>query len=142
MVPVAEQGSSGAKRLIGILAVSHSRRLATGLAELLVGLAGGELVVGVAGGVETLGVDAAMVGAALAELEERGASEIAVFADLGSAVFSVESAIELAELEGRAVLVDAPFVEGAIAGSMTAVTGGSLADVAEAGEAAYLVRKR
>ncbi len=127
--------------MIGILAVSHSRRLASGLAELLTVLAGGDLVAEAAGGVETMGVNAAMVVDALKIVFDRGADGVAIFADLGSAVFSVESAIDLAGLEGKAALVDAPFVEGAVAGSMVAVTGGSLAEVVAAGEAAYRVKK-
>ncbi|MFI6206296.1 dihydroxyacetone kinase phosphoryl donor subunit DhaM [Streptomyces sp. NPDC051041] len=130
--------------LVGIVLVSHSAEVAASVAELAKALAGGGAAVPVApaGGTDDggLGTSAGLITAAAASVD-RGAG-VAVLADLGSAVLTVKALLaEGDELPERTRLVDAPFVEGAVAAVVTAAAGADLAAVAEAAAEAYAYRK-
>ncbi|WP_420918253.1 PTS-dependent dihydroxyacetone kinase phosphotransferase subunit DhaM, partial [Streptomyces caniscabiei] len=72
---------------------------------------------------------------------DRGAG-VAVLTDLGSAVLTVKALLaEGDELPADTRLVDAPFVEGAVAAVVTASTGADLTAVAAAASEAYSYRK-
>jgi dihydroxyacetone kinase DhaKLM complex PTS-EIIA-like component DhaM len=131
-------------KLVGIVLVSHSAEVAASVAELAKGLAGGgaEVPVAAAGGAEGggLGTSAELIAGAAAAVD-RGAG-IAVLADLGSAVLTVKALLaEGDELPDGTRLVDAPFVEGAVAAVVTAATGADLAAVEAAAAEAYSYRK-
>ncbi|SCE28715.1 PTS system fructose IIA component [Streptomyces sp. DpondAA-F4a] len=67
---------------------------------------------------------------------------MALLVDLGSAVLTVKAMLaEDGELPGGARLVDAPFVEGAVAALVTASAGGDLDAVEAAATDAYGYRK-
>jgi dihydroxyacetone kinase DhaKLM complex PTS-EIIA-like component DhaM len=67
---------------------------------------------------------------------------VAVLADLGSAVLTVKALLaDEDELPPGTRLLDAPFVEGAVAAVVTASAGADLAAVAAAAEDAYSYRK-
>jgi dihydroxyacetone kinase DhaKLM complex PTS-EIIA-like component DhaM len=66
---------------------------------------------------------------------------VAVIADLGSAVLTVKALLADDELPAGARLVDAPFLEGAVAAVVTASTGADLDAVAAAAADAYEFRK-
>ncbi|MFF3985281.1 PTS-dependent dihydroxyacetone kinase phosphotransferase subunit DhaM [Streptomyces sp. NPDC001797] len=130
--------------LVGIVLVSHSAEVAASVAELAKGLAGGAAAVPVApaGGTEGggLGTSAELIAAAAASVD-RGAG-VAVLTDLGSAVLTVKALLaEGDELPDRTRLVDAPFVEGAVAAVVTASTGAGLDAVEAAAAEAYTYRK-
>ncbi|MFF4547043.1 PTS fructose transporter subunit IIA [Streptomyces sp. NPDC001435] len=132
------------EKLVGIVLVSHSAEVASSVAELAKGLAGGAAAVPVAtaGGTEGggLGTSAELISAAAAAVD-RGAG-IAVLTDLGSAVLTVKALIaEGGELPDGTRLVDAPFVEGAVAAVVTAATGAGLDAVQAAATEAYSYRK-
>jgi dihydroxyacetone kinase DhaKLM complex PTS-EIIA-like component DhaM len=132
------------EKLVGIVLVSHSAEVASSVAELAKGLAGGAAAVPVAtaGGTEGggLGTSAELISAAAAAVD-RGAG-IAVLTDLGSAVLTVKALIaEGGELPDGTRLVDAPFVEGAVAAVVTAATGADLDAVEAAATEAYGYRK-
>ncbi|WP_133913197.1 PTS fructose transporter subunit IIA [Streptomyces sp. NBC_00582] len=132
------------EKLVGIVLVSHSAAVATAVAELAKGLAGGGAAVPVAaaGGTEGggLGTSAELVAAAAASVD-RGAG-VALLTDLGSAVLTVKALLaEGDELPETARLVDAPFVEGAVAAVVTAATGADLDAVVAAASEAYDYRK-
>ncbi|WP_416984878.1 PTS fructose transporter subunit IIA [Streptomyces sp. T028] len=132
------------EKLVGIVLVSHSAAVATAVAELAKGLAGGGAAVPVAaaGGTEGggLGTSAELVAAAAASVD-RGAG-VALLTDLGSAVLTVKALLaEGDELPETARLVDAPFVEGAVAAVVTAATGADLDAVMAAASEAYDYRK-
>ncbi|OQR62127.1 PTS fructose transporter subunit IIA [Streptomyces maremycinicus] len=132
------------EKLVGIVLVSHSAQVASSVAELALGLVGGGLPVPVAaaGGTQGggLGTSAELVAAAAASVD-RGAG-VAVLADLGSAVLTVKALLaEGDELPDSAKLVDAPFVEGAVAAVVTAATGADLDAVVAAATEAYGYRK-
>jgi dihydroxyacetone kinase phosphotransfer subunit len=129
---------------VGIVLVSHSAQVAESVAELARGLAGGgtDVPVAAAGGTEGggLGTSAELIAAAAASVD-RGAG-VAVLTDLGSAVLTVKALLaEGDELPAGTRLVDAPFVEGAVAAVVTAAAGADLAAVEAAATEAYGYRK-
>ena len=93
--------------MVGIVLVSHSSEIASGLAELAGQMAGDGVV---------------------------------VLGDLGSAILTIRHVLERSG-NGHVRLVDAPFVEGAVAAAVTASAGSSLDDVARAAEEARGVKK-
>ncbi|WSD20034.1 PTS fructose transporter subunit IIA [Streptomyces phaeochromogenes] len=138
-------GATGSgEKLVGIVLVSHSAAVAASVAELATGLAGGGTTAPVApaGGIEGggFGTSSELISAAAAAVD-RGAG-VAVLADLGSAVLTVKALLaEGDELPAGTRLVDAPFVEGAVAAVVTASTGADLAAVEAAAADAYGYRK-
>ncbi|WP_330177211.1 PTS fructose transporter subunit IIA [Streptomyces sp. NBC_01498] len=135
---------STAKPSVGVVLVSHSRAVAEAVADLATGLAGGgpTAPVAAAGGTPDggLGTSAELIAGAAARVDQ-GAG-VAVLVDLGSAVLTVKSMLaEGDELPPDARLVDAPFVEGAVAAVVTASAGGDLDAVEAAAVEAYSYRK-
>lgn len=138
----ATAGGAGAQ--VGIVLVSHSGPVAESVAALAAGLAGGGATapVAAAGGTPDggLGTSAELICAA-ARSVDRGAG-VALLVDLGSAVLTVKALLaEGDELPEGARLVDAPFVEGAVAAVVTASAGADIAAVAAAAGEAYAYRK-
>jgi dihydroxyacetone kinase phosphotransfer subunit len=120
--------------------VSHSARLAEGAADLAGQVGGGTVRVIPAGGTEDggLGTSAAKVERAL--IAAQSGAGVLVLPDLGSAVLTVLAMLE--DLRGPQVLLaDAPFVEGAVAATVTAAAGADLRAVAKAAEEAWHARK-
>ncbi|MYW64376.1 PTS fructose transporter subunit IIA [Streptomyces sp. SID8379] len=131
-------------KAVGIVLVSHSREVAESVARLAAGLAGGGALapVAAAGGTEDggLGTSAELISTAAASVD-RGAG-VAVLVDLGSAVLTVKSLLaEGDELPDGTRLVDAPFVEGAVAAVVSASAGADLDAVVAAASEAYGYRK-
>jgi phosphoenolpyruvate---glycerone phosphotransferase subunit DhaM len=125
---------------VGIVLVSHSVRLAEGAADLAAQVSGGTVTVIAAGGTDDdgLGTSAAKVERAL-RLADGGAG-VVVLPDLGSAVLTVRALLEdMPDL--TVMLADAPFVEGAVAATVTAAAGADLTAVAKAAEEAWRARK-
>ncbi|MDQ8702614.1 PTS fructose transporter subunit IIA [Streptomyces sp. LHD-70] len=129
---------------VGVVLVSHSAAVASSVAELATGLAGGAgtAPVAAAGGTEggDLGTSSELIARA-ARSVDRGAG-VALLVDLGSAVLTVKALLaEGDELPDGARLVDAPFVEGAVAAVVTASAGADLNAVETAAREAYGYRK-
>jgi phosphoenolpyruvate---glycerone phosphotransferase subunit DhaM len=125
---------------VGIVLVSHSVQLAQGAADLASQVSGGIVRVLAAGGTEDgeLGTSAEKVARAVADAE--AGAGVLVLPDLGSAVLTVRAMLE--DMPGaRVVLADAPFVEGAVAATVTAAAGADLKAVATAAEEAWHARK-
>lgn len=132
------------EKLVGIVLVSHSAEVAASVAELARGLsgAGTSVPVAPAGGTDGggLGTSSELIAAAAASVD-RGAG-VAVLTDLGSSVLTVKALLaEGDELPAGTRLVDAPFVEGAVAAVVTASTGADLDAVEAAATEAYSYRK-
>jgi dihydroxyacetone kinase phosphotransfer subunit len=122
--------------------VSHSAALADGLADMADQIAGGDVrIVAAGGGPEgTLGTRGEVIVGAIGEADS--GSGVLVLADIGSAILSVKAALESGDVDGtRAVLADAPLVEGAIAAAVAASIGRDLEAVRDAAEEAWSVRK-
>ncbi|MEV4682338.1 PTS-dependent dihydroxyacetone kinase phosphotransferase subunit DhaM [Streptomyces kurssanovii] len=130
---------------VGIVLVSHSGEVATAVAELAKGLAGGGATapVAAAGGTPDggLGTSSELITAAAEQVD--GGAGVAVLVDLGSAVLTVKALLaEGDELPAGTRLVDAPFVEGAVAAVVTASAGADLDAVEAAASEAYGYRKQ
>ncbi|KPI10650.1 PTS system fructose subfamily IIA component [Actinobacteria bacterium OV450] len=129
--------------VVGIVLVSHSAAVAQSVADLARGLAAGGPVVPVAaaGGTadDALGTSAERIAAAAREVD-RG-SGVALLADLGSSVLTVKALLVEDELPPGSRLLDAPFLEGAVAAVVAASAGAPLEAVAAAAEEAYAYRK-
>ena len=124
------------ERVVGLVVVSHSSRLAEGVVELAAQMAGPEVRIGAAGGLDepggALGTDATKVLRAIDDVwSEDG---VLVLMDLGSAVLSAELALDLLDEERRerVRLTAAPLVEGAVAAAVAAGLGDPLDAVAAA----------
>lgn len=119
---------------VALVLVSHSRGLAEGVAELARPMAP-DVVLLPAGGTDDgrLGTSFDLIGAAVDEALRDGGSAV-VLTDLGSAVLTAESVLEMADpaVVARVRLVDAPFVEGAVEAAVVAQAGADLDEVARA----------
>lgn len=116
---------------VGLVIVSHSARLAAGVVELAGQMAPGVPMIA-AGGLPDggLGTDFAAVTSALADAD--AGSGVVVLFDLGSAQMTADMAVEALADPSRAVVAQAPLVEGAVAAAVAAAGGASLAAVAAA----------
>jgi PTS hybrid protein len=125
--------------MVGIVLVSHSGKLAEGVRDLLRQVATDEVRVEPAGGTGEgdLGTSSELIEAAVKRAES-GAG-VVILADLGSAVLTTRTVLE--DLDPGPVLVDAPFVEGAVAAAVLASTGADLETVAGAAREARDVPK-
>jgi multiphosphoryl transfer protein len=119
--------------MVSLVIVSHSARLAEGVAELARGVGGGGVALATAGGLDLpgqpLGTDPMLVLRAIDEVYSR--EGVLVLMDLGSALLSAEMALEMLSPEQRehVVLCEAPLVEGAVAAAVQASLGSSLVEV-------------
>jgi PTS hybrid protein len=125
---------------VGIVLVSHSRELASGLRSLLLQVAADGVAVEAAGGTADgrLGTSYDLVVAAV-KRADRG-SGVVVLPDLGSSVLTAR-AVLADHPTPDVVLVDTPFVEGAVAAAVIAASGADLATVVAAAREAQHVRK-
>ena len=125
--------------MVGLVLVSHSATLASGLVELIAQLAPDVTVVTAAGTDDgRIGTSPDAVAAALGSADS--GDGVVVIPDLGSAVLSVRVALEDAPSE-KIVLVDAPFVEGAVSAAVIAGTGATLDEVVAAAQEARKIPK-
>jgi phosphoenolpyruvate---glycerone phosphotransferase subunit DhaM len=126
---------------VGIVLVSHSAELAEGAANLAAQVSGGTVTIIAAGGTDDgdLGTSAAKVERGLSQAD-RGAG-VVVLPDLGSAVLTVRAVLTDRSGLQNVLLADAPFVEGAVAATVTAAAGGDVKAVAAAAEEARHARK-
>ena len=122
--------------MVGIVLISHSSQIAEGTAELVRQMAGEVELVAVGGDAEGgFGTDPDGIREAIEGLE---ADEVLVFMDLGSAVLSAETVLEMLSSEDRVRvrLVDAPFVEGAFSAGVAASAGDDARECIEAAKEA------
>lgn len=121
---------------VGLVIVSHSARLAAGVAELVSQLAQGKVPVAPAGGGidDVLGTAADKIAEAIVSVDN--AAGTLVLLDLGSAILSTEMALEMLndEQRRRVRLSVAPLVEGAVAAAVEAAAGSALEAVQQAAE--------
>ncbi|MGW4211256.1 dihydroxyacetone kinase phosphoryl donor subunit DhaM [Lentzea sp. NPDC004789] len=120
---------------VGIVLVSHSAELASGLRALLnqLGVEPGSVIA--AGGTADgrIGTSYDAIAAAVKTADHgRG---VVVLPDLGSSVITARAVLDDHD-RPDVVLVDAPFVEGAVAAAVTAAGGADLATVTTAAQEA------
>ena len=117
--------------MVSLLIVSHSVQLAAGVKEFAEQVAGGKVQIADAGGAAD-----GSLGTSVDHIQERLQQIISpdgtlVLVDLGSAVLSVEMAIEALGAD-RVQISDAPLVEGAYLAAIEASVAASLEDTAAA----------
>ena len=118
--------------MVSLLIVSHSAQLAAGAKEFAEQVAGGKVQIIDAGGAAdgSLGTSVDRIQERLRQVASPDGTLVLV--DLGSAVLSVEMAIEALGMAGVQIS-DAPLVEGAYLAAIEAsAEGATLAQVAEA----------
>ena len=128
---------------VSLVIVSHSHKLAEGVAELAGQMANGKTIIATAGGAAdgSLGTSADKVLQALSLAESDDG--ILVLVDLGSAGMAVEMALEslTPDRRARVQVSSAPLVEGAVIAAVEASIGRSLDEVAEAATSAEALSK-
>ncbi|MCM1965857.1 MULTISPECIES: PTS-dependent dihydroxyacetone kinase phosphotransferase subunit DhaM [unclassified Streptomyces] len=146
--PTQEQEPASKARTgrVGVVLVSHSKAVAESVAALAGALLGSvePPPLAVAGGTPDggIGTSAELITAAARSVDE--GQGVAVLCDMGSAVLTVKSLLgeEPSQLPEGARIVDAPFLEGAVAIALTSAIGGDLDAVLAAAEDARGYRKR
>ncbi|WP_406331728.1 dihydroxyacetone kinase phosphoryl donor subunit DhaM [Streptomyces sp. NBC_00203] len=125
---------------VGIVLVSHSAELAAGLRLLVEQIGSDTVPLATAGGTEDgrIGTSYDLVLAAIRDAD-RGAG-VVVLPDLGSSVLTARTVLE-DHPHPDVLIVDAPFVEGAVAAVVTAASGADLKTVADAAKEARHVPK-
>ncbi|WP_405603350.1 dihydroxyacetone kinase phosphoryl donor subunit DhaM [Streptomyces sp. NBC_01410] len=126
--------------LVGIVLVSHSAELAAGLRLLVQQIGSDHVPLATAGGTDDgrIGTSYDLVLAAIRNAD-RGAG-VVVIPDLGSSVLTARTVLE-DHPRTDVTIVDAPFVEGAVAAVVTAASGADLKTVANAAKEARNVLK-
>jgi PTS hybrid protein len=122
---------------VGLVIVSHSEKIADGIVELAAQMAGDVAIVAAGGtGDGRIGTSFEKVRDAI-DRADSGAGAV-VLCDLGSAVLTAETALDFLPdgVRERIWIADAPLVEGAVAASVAAQTGASLAAVLVAASSA------
>lgn len=118
---------------VALVLVSHSARLAAGVAELAKQMAP-DVPILPCGGTEngTLGTSFDLVDAEIERAREASLGRgVAVLTDLGSATMTVESVIEFMAEDDEVFFADGPFVEGAVAAAACSQQGGSVIEVVD-----------
>ncbi|CAN5169309.1 dihydroxyacetone kinase phosphoryl donor subunit DhaM [soil metagenome] len=122
---------------VGLVFVSHSSKIAEGLVDLASQMAP-NTAFAAAGGTDEGGIGTSFdkVSAAIPAVDS--GPGVVVLCDLGSAILTAETALDFLDDDRRerVRIVDAPLIEGAVAASVAAETGGSLDEVVAAAEAA------
>ncbi|WP_406275557.1 dihydroxyacetone kinase phosphoryl donor subunit DhaM [Streptomyces sp. NBC_00191] len=126
--------------LVGIVLVSHSAELAAGLRLLVQQIGSDHVPLAAAGGTDDgrIGTSYDLVLAAIRNAD-RGAG-VVVIPDLGSSILTARTVLE-DHPRTDVTIVDAPFVEGAVAAVVTAASGADLKTVANAAKEARNVLK-
>ena len=129
--------------MVGVVIVSHSQKVAEGIREMAMQMAKPGQQVIAAGGMDNgnIGTDVSKVSEAI--MAASTGDGVVVMVDLGSAVMTAETALELLDEEiGATVrIADAPILEGAISAVVEASLGSSLATVVETAEGARNLKK-
>lgn len=121
---------------VRLVVVSHSEKIADGAAELAAQMAP-DVVILTAGGTGDGRIGTSLEKVMSALDEAVGGDGVLVVTDLGSAVMTAESALELVADPSGVRLADAPLVEGLVAAAVAAQGGADLEAVKRAAESVY-----
>ncbi|MCA9874468.1 MAG: phosphoenolpyruvate--protein phosphotransferase, partial [Anaerolineales bacterium] len=131
--------------MVSIVIVSHSATLAEGVRELALQMAQSPVQIATAGGIEDeeqpIGTDPIKVMEAIESVfSEDG---VVVMIDLGSALLSTETAVDLLspDMRKHITICPAPLVEGTLAAAVQASVGASLAQVMQEAQGALAVKQ-
>ena len=134
--------------MIGIVIVSHSKKLAEGVLELAAQMTRGLVPMAAVGGIDDpdnpIGTDPMQVLAAIESVAAQAQGGVLVVMDLGSALLSAETALEFLPeaVAARVRLCAAPLVEGTVAAAVQASMGASLQAAGDEAVAALAVKLR
>jgi dihydroxyacetone kinase phosphotransfer subunit len=128
--------------VISLVIVSHCHQIAEGVKELAMQMTKEPINIISIGGIvdeagqRQLGTDAVEIAAALHDSWTRDG--VLILVDLGSAVLSAETALDLLpeEMQDSCLISNAPLVEGAVVAALEASLGHTLEDVNRASESA------
>lgn len=121
---------------VRLVVVSHSQKIADGAVELAAQMAPNVMIVPVGGTADgRIGTSLEKVMSAFDQAA--GEDGVVVLTDLGSAVMTAESALELTVDPAGILLADAPLVEGLVAAAVAAQGGADVKAVRRAAEAVY-----
>jgi phosphoenolpyruvate-protein phosphotransferase/dihydroxyacetone kinase phosphotransfer subunit len=132
--------------MIALVLVAHSAALAEGAKALAEQVAGGRVRISAAGGVadaeDPIGTDATRVAEAISSVHNPDG--VLVLVDLGSALLSAETALELvsADVRRNVRISSAALVEGAVAAAVAAAAGSPLDEVEGEARRALLPKER
>lgn len=117
--------------MIGIVIVSHSKKIADGVEELARQVASIPIPLAVSGGTKDgrLGTDAESIVCCINEVfSEDG---VIILFDLGSALMSAEMALEFLndDKRNKVLIADAPLVEGSIIAAVEATLGKNMEEI-------------
>ena len=132
--------------MVHLILVSHHPTLAQALAELAAQVSPDPATIHTAAGVDDaanpIGTDAVRIMAAIDAADNPDGTLILV--DLGSAILSAQTALELVDpdVAARCRIAVAPFVEGALSAAVAAASGADLATVAREAEGALLAKQQ
>lgn len=126
---------------VGIVLVSHSAALAEGTAEVAGQIGGGSVIIAAAGGTDDGGIGTSIARVRRAVQRAGAGAGVVILPDLGSSVLTVRALLAEEDFADPVALADAPFVEGAVAATVTAAAGGDVKAVLQAAEEARHARK-
>lgn len=129
--------------MVGIVIVSHSQKVAEGIREMALQMSVPNQTIIAAGGMDdgSIGTDAIKVSDAI--MAANTGDGVVVMVDLGSAVMSTETALELLDKDTRSQVkvADAPILEGTISAVVEASLGSCLEAVVATAEDARNIKK-
>ncbi len=123
---------------VGLVIVSHSEKLASGVTELVQQMTQGSITIVAAGGTDNGGLGTSTDRIQHAIEQVQSPEGVLVLLDMGSALLSTEMALEMLDEAQRehVALSSAPVFEGALAAAIEATLGHSLQEVKAAAEKA------
>lgn len=128
---------------VGLVVVSHSARLAEGVAELAGQMAHGNVRIVAAGGTDDGGLGTSLTKVVHAIFAAESGDGVVVLVDLGSAALMAEMAVEQlpSKRRERVRIANAPLVEGAVVAAVEAAVGSAVDEVVETAESALDLQK-
>ena len=129
--------------MVGVVIVSHSQKVAEGIREMALQMARPGQQIIAAGGMDngSIGTDVIKVSEAI--MAANTGDGVVVMVDLGSAVMTADTALELLdeEVRDKVKIADAPILEGAISAVVEASLGSNLESVVETAQGARNFKK-
>lgn len=128
------------RHMIGIVVVSHSSKVAEGVVDIAKQVSSTAIPIMAAGGTSDgrIGTDAMKIKDAIESVDQ--GNGVLIFVDLGSAILSAETAIDLLGSD-TVEIVDAPLVEGVIASSVQITITDDIEDVKRVGHESKNIKK-
>ncbi len=128
--------------MVGIVIVSHSRKVSEGVKEIIEGMVGaGKIKIACVGGETTLGVSAQEVANAVLNVYDEDG--VIVFMDFGSSVTGSKAALEILpeNIRQKVYLSSAPLVEGAFIAAVEASLGKNMEEIIKSASEALNIKK-